>query len=170
MEDRQLARCYRLSKIGAKLPLRHNYAQSVAGEGADGFEVFKGPIYSLANSIGPAVGSPGEGDFTPAAGYDLLLLIDAELSKWRAHSWNQGPWVVISPSDVQAVRSLEVAVVHSWLREHPACVGPDGQLSRDAVVSWVRANQELVERWLEEQSAPCPIDFVETLGDSRGGP
>jgi hypothetical protein len=157
-----MTRVYRLSTVGAKLPKHHRYGPArTAQECEPGFEVFKGPIYSIANTIGPALGSLGEGDFTPAAGFNHMLLIDVRA--FHGHRWVRDTWFVILPDDVEGVRRLAVADLHSWLRQQAACVSPDGQLDRDAVVAWVGNNRNLVERWLEEHSEAQPVEFVETL-------
>jgi hypothetical protein len=162
-----MMRVYRLSKIGAKLPRKHSYGPATSPDACQsGFEAFKGPIFSIANSIGPASGSLGEGDFTAAAGYDLMLLIDVR--NLRGHAWNPFTWVVISPSDVEAVRVLAVADLHAWLCQQPACVGPDGQLCRKAVEEWVKANKVLVESWLDQHSQNQLVEFEETIGGSQG--
>jgi hypothetical protein len=155
-------RAYRLSTIGAKLPRHYSYGPiQTAANCRAGFEAFKGPIYSIANSIGPAIGALSESDFTPSVGYDLLLLIDVR--NYRGHEWAPWTWFVILPEDVGALRSLAVRDLHAWLREHPACLGADGQLSREAVVAWVRDNKNEVEAWLEQRSQEEPTEFIETF-------
>jgi hypothetical protein len=158
-----MPRVYRLSKIGEKLPLRYSYREvRNADDCRPGFEVYKGPIYSIANSVGPAIGALSEGDFTPSAGYNLILLIDVR--NFRSHEWAPWTWFVVLPEEVEAVRSLAVADLHAWLRQQPACIGADGHLDRDAVIAWVSANKSLVESWLYEHSTEQPIDFTETIG------
>ncbi len=158
-----MPRFYRLSKIGARLPKRHNYGPATTAEDCQpGFEVFKGPISSIANTIGPALGTLGEGDFTPGAGYDLLLLIDARAS--QQHSWNPFSWLVLLPDAVEQVRSLVVVDLHAWLGEQPECLGIDGELDREAIVAWVQSNQAPVERRLEENSQPQQVAFIDTIG------
>jgi hypothetical protein len=130
-----------------------------------GFEAYKGPIYSIANTIGPTPDSLGEGNFTPAEGYDLMLLIDVRAL--RGHIWNPYSWVVISAAHVEGVRSLSVKDIHAWLREQPTCVGPDGHLSREAVVAWVSSNKGFVESWLEQHSQEEAVEFTETFGPSQ---
>jgi hypothetical protein len=102
-----------------------------------------------------------EGDLTPAAGYNLMLLIDA--SAVHGLEWGGDTWVRILPGDITAVRSLEVEDLHAWLRQEPACLGPDRQLSREAVVGWVRQNQAEVEAWLAEHSQHCALEFEDTI-------
>src|SRR5712692_8828593 len=103
---------YRLSKIGAKLPRHHSYGSATSRNHCDpGFEVYKGPIYSIANTIGPARGSLGEGDFTPASGYHLLLLI--EVRTFQGHRWNPFTWFVVQTQDVESMRSVKVADLHA---------------------------------------------------------
>jgi hypothetical protein len=157
-----MERVYRLSKIGTRLPRRYRYGPAASPDRCQpGFEVFKGPVYSIANSIGPALGSLGEGDFTPAAGYSLMLLID--VSAYKGHPWVPGTWFVILPDDVIGVRSVEVAKLHSWLREQPECLAIDGQLRRDPVIEWATKNKAFAESWLEEHSRKEGIEFKETI-------
>src|SRR5262245_15726969 len=127
-----MKRVYRLSMIGARLPLHHRYGPATTIDGCEpGFEAFKGPIFSLANSIAPAPGSLGEGDFTPAAGYHELLLIDVRAV--QAHKWNPFTWIVVLTPDVAGVRSVAISELHSWLRQQTECLSHDGQLSREQV-------------------------------------
>jgi hypothetical protein len=127
-----------------------------------GFEVFKGPIYSIASTIGFTEGSITTGYFTPADGYELMLLIDVR--KAYAPRWGGHTWARIELDDVEGVRSIRVADLHAWLRENPECLGPDGKLNRDAVIAWVQGNKDAVESWLEQHSQSHPIEFVDTLG------
>src|SRR5262249_11863987 len=56
-----------------------------------GFGVFKGPVFSIAATIGYAEGSLVAGYFTPAAGCDLMLLIDVRkaYSPHAAATWRR---------------------------------------------------------------------------------
>jgi hypothetical protein len=155
-------RVYRLSQIGPRLPRHHRYGPvRTADDRIPGFEVFKGPIYSIAATIGYAEGSIVAGHFTPADGYDLMLVIDVH--KAYSPQWGFDTWSLIHLDDVEAVRSLPVADLHAWLRQQPACLGPDGHLSRDAVITWVSNNKQAVESWLEQHSESQPIQFTETI-------
>jgi hypothetical protein len=126
--------------------------------------VYKGPVYSIANTIGPALGALGEGDFTPSAGYDLLLLIDVRA--FQGHRWNPFTWFVVQTEDVERVRSVRVASLHAWLIQQAPCLGTEGQLNRDSVVSWISDRKEFVESWLEQNSQEEPIEFTDTIGGS----
>ena len=85
---------YRLSRIGAKLPRCYSYGPATTVAACQpGFEVYMGPIYSIANTIGPALGSLGEGDFTPAAGFETMLVIEG--SACHTRPWNPFTWLVI---------------------------------------------------------------------------
>jgi hypothetical protein len=164
-----MRRVYRLSKIGPKLPRNHSYCRAeTAAACQPGFEVFIGPIYSIANTVGPALGSLGEGDFTPAAGYGQILLIDVRAC--QVHSWNPFTWLVILPHDVEEVRGLAISDLHSWLREQPECIDSNGRLVRDAVVKWVRNNLALVESWLDQHSQQHPVEFTDTIGAQPRAP
>jgi hypothetical protein len=72
--------------------------------------------------------------------------------------------------DVEGVRSLAVADLHSWLGRQPECVGPDGEFSRDKVKGWVENNQGLVESWLERNSKEQRVAFEETLPGKQSSP
>jgi hypothetical protein len=149
--------------IGAKLPREHSYGKaSVPGNRQPGFEAYIGPKASIGDTIGPAVGTLGEGDFTPAKGYTLLLLI--EVRAVQRHTWNSNSWHVVLTGDVLPVRTLRVADLHAWLRQQPECVGTDAQLDRDKVVQWVQSNKAMIEAWLEQHSQPELTEFEDTLG------
>lgn len=154
-------RVYRLSKIGSKLPITHSYGPVDVRGAQAGFEVFKGVKSSIANSVGPAIGSLGEGDLTPRAGYTLLLVVDTAVI--HGHPWNPSSWLVVQKSDVFAVRSVVVADIHCWLYEHPECIGEDSQLNRDLVYGWVENNKNAVESWLDQRSRLESVEFIDTF-------
>jgi hypothetical protein len=162
-------RVYRLSKTGAKLPKHYSYGPvRSAADRRPGFEAFKGPIYSVAFTIGAEPWTLTEGDFTPSAGYHQMLLIDVHRFYRHAETADTC-WFVILPEDVEAVRSLPVRELHAWLRQHAACVGTNGELSREAVVTWVQYNRASVEAWLDQHSQSEPVEFIETLDERPTG-
>jgi hypothetical protein len=105
----------------------------------------------------------GSGDFSPGAGYHHFLLIDV-----RAYTGHPTPgvaWSVIMPENVEAVRSIAIGDIHAWLRQYPECMGPDGQLSWNAIEAWVLKNRSMVESWLGDHSQVEAIEFIDTLPD-----
>jgi hypothetical protein len=160
-----MPRFYRISKNGAMLPRRHSYSRVYKEEDAQpGFEVFKGPIYSLANTVGPAIGALTEGDFTPNAGYHHFLLID--VTAYQGHQWAPWTWLIVQPEAVTAVYSLAVTESHDWLRQQNECLDSARWLDRERVATWVTSNLAHVEQWLAEHAQPASIQFADTLGQT----
>ena len=55
-----MARAYRISSIGPSLPRRWRYgATRIAASCGDGFEVYIGPVYSIADAIRSASATMG---------------------------------------------------------------------------------------------------------------
>src|SRR5712692_4961542 len=139
-----MKRFYRLSSIGPTLPRHHSYIPVACSDDArPGFEVINGPMIAVSRTVGSPESSMGSGDFTPGNGYDHFLLIDVRA--FKGHPTPGVAWSIIMPEDVEAVRSIPVADIHTWLRQYPECMAPDGQLSWEAVEACVRKNRSIVE-------------------------
>jgi hypothetical protein len=157
-----MKRFYRLSQNGPRLPRHHSYTRAArAADTTPGFEVINGPMVAVSRTVGSPVFSMGSGDFTPDNGYHHFLLIDARA--FRVHPAPGVAWSIIMPEDVEAVRSIPVTDIHTWLRQNPDCMGPAGQLSWEAIEVWVSKNRSMVESWLADHSQIELIEFIDTI-------
>lgn len=149
---------YRLSP-DSKLPLHWCYCDaweldeyegqcSVVDNRADGCQVWNYLSHVVAATIRHV-----DGDYSPAQGYDLLLLIDAD----RCYD-GSGQWSSVRKSHVTAVRSVPVAAVHTWLESQ----GVDTSDARE-VCKWIEANEAAANEWLIANARPEKIKWYESL-------
>ena len=152
--------------IGARLPVSHRYGPVEGGhEPEPGFEVWTSLVSLIGSTFAPIEGSVVAGFFRPQDGYTTLLVIDASELIWSqlAKTW----WIVREQAHVRGVRSVPVSDLHYWLRQQADCLDDDGELDQERVMTWVRENAETVLAWIEQQSVPEKIAFIDTLSATQ---
>ena len=108
-------------------------------------------VWGVLSHVLAATIKHSDGDYSPAQGYEKLLLIDAS----RAFD-GSGQWESVRPKHVTAVRSVPVAAVHAWLASQGVDVA-------DEVYDWVEANEATVNEWLDANATAEAIEWIETL-------
>jgi hypothetical protein len=162
MMRRELRRgFFRLSMIGTKLPFHRSYGPATTPVNCEpGFDVFRSLVACICNTISPIECGPTAGNLTPADGYEMFLLVETQ--GHADHPWGS-IWAIVQQSDVVSVRCIPVASLHAWLRQHPQCLGENGELARGPTEQFAVQNAGHIHKWLKENTVQTEIEFVETL-------